>query len=434
MKKLILITGVLVIAVGFVLVGCQAKSSGPVTLWAPGFGVVGPTEKGTEYGNTLEANVKYYLDNHKNITLKTDILSGTGNSDDEKLLALLATGQGPDVYAFGNESTPFLGASGAMIDLTSLIQKDKEFKLADYFPQAQKGYEYQGKPIGIINGFTPIVIYYNKESFDKAGIPYPQAGWTWDEFLADAKKLTTRDAKGKVTQYGFITSQYKYLWLPWVWNNGADVLSPDGTKAAGYMDSQGVIDAVDWYAGLITKQRVAPSASDWKALPGGDYDKFLQGQAAMISSGHWAMISLQNSKFWDAKKVGAVELPQKTARTTVLFESGVGITKDSKHVQEAWDFLKYWIGERNQKTKLITGIEIPGLMKTAADQSKLNDFEMVFYNAVQYGRQPWGAVITKESQFDDALSTAMGEVMLGKKTAKQAMQDAAKKMDTALSE
>lgn len=433
MKRFLIPAVVLGVALGAFLVGCSAKPTGPVTLWAPGFGVVGPTEKGTEYGNTLEANVKFYLDNHKNITLKTDILSGTGNSDDEKLLALLATGQGPDVYSFGNESTPYLGSSGAMIDLGPLMAKDKSFKLADYFPQAQKGYEYQGKQIGIINGFTPIVIYYNKESFDKAGLAYPKDDWTWDEFLADAKKLTVRSG-GKVTQWGFITSQYKYLWLPWVWNSGADVLSPDGTKAAGYMDSQGVIDAVDWYAGLITKEHVAPSAADWKAMAGGDYDKFLQGQAAMISSGHWAMISLKNSKFWDEKKVGAVQLPQKTARTTVLFESGVGITKDSKHVQEAWDFVKYWVGERNQKTKLITGIEIPGLMKTAVEQSKLNDFEMVFYNAVQFGRQPWGATITKEAQFDDAISTAMGEVMLGKKTAAKAMQDAAKKMDTAFSQ
>jgi len=433
MRKLSILGLILVVALGAFLVGCNAKPAGPITLWAPGLGVVGPTEKGTEYGNTLEANVKFYLDNHKNITLKQDILSGTGNSDDEKLLALLATGQAPDVYQFGNESTPYLGASGAMIDLAPLMQKDKEFKLADYFPQAQKGYEYQGKQIGIIGGFTPIVIYYNKESFDKAGLAYPKDDWTWDEFLADAKKLTVRSG-GKVTQWGFITSQYKYLWLPWVWNNGADVLSPDGTKAAGYMDSQGVIDAVAWYAGLITKEHVAPSASDWKAMPGGDYDKFLQGQAAMISSGHWAMISLKNSKFWNEKDVGVVDLPQKTARTTVLFESGVGITKDSKNPQAAWDFVKYWIGERNQKTKLITGIEIPGLMKTAADQAKLNDFEAAFGEAIKYGRQPWGSIITKESQFDDAISTAMGEVMLGTKTAKQAMTDAAKKVDTALSE
>ena len=117
MKKLYVLVLVLVAALGLFLAGCAAKPSGPITLWAPGFGVVGASEKGTEYGNMLEANVKAYFDAHKNITLKQDVLSGTGASDDEKLLALLATGQGPDVYAFGNEQTPFLGASGALIDL-----------------------------------------------------------------------------------------------------------------------------------------------------------------------------------------------------------------------------------------------------------------------------------------------------------------------------
>jgi len=434
MKKHGLLFIVLALCFAAMLMGCAAKSSGPVTLWAPGFGVVGASEKGTEYGNTLEALVKTYLEKNKNITLKTDALSGTGNSDDEKLLALLATGQGPDVYSFGNESTPFLGSSGAMIDLTDLMKKDKEFKIANYFANMQKGYEYKGKQIGVINGGTPIVIYYNKELFDKAGIAYPEAGWTWDDFLAAAKKLTVKNNKGKVTQWGYITSKWKYLWIPWVWNNGADMLSPDGTKAAGYMDSQGAIEAVDWYAGLITKEKVAPASADWKAIPGGDYDKFLQGQAAMISSGHWAMISLKNSKYWDEKKVGIVELPQRKARTTVLFLSGVGITKDSKHVKEAWDLVKYWVGDGCQATKLITGIEIPGLISEADKQSKLNDFEAKFFAAVQYGRQPWGAVITKETQFDDAISTAMEEVMLGRKTAAQALADAAKKMDEALAE
>src|SRR5512143_1856878 len=77
MKKF-LIPALVVVAALAALVGCAPKPSGPITLWAPGLGVVGPTEKGTEYGNTLEANVKFYLDNHKNITLKQDVLSGTG--------------------------------------------------------------------------------------------------------------------------------------------------------------------------------------------------------------------------------------------------------------------------------------------------------------------------------------------------------------------
>jgi multiple sugar transport system substrate-binding protein len=434
MKRLAIPTLVLVAVLGVFLAGCAKKETGPITLWAPGFGVVGASEKGTEYGNMLESNFQAYLDSHKNITFKQDVLSGTGGSDDEKLLALLATGQGPDVYAFGNEQTPFLGSNGALIDLAPVMKKDKSFKIADYYAQAQKGYEYQGKTIGIINGFTPVVIYFNKECFDKAGLSYPQPGWTWDDFLAAAKKLTIKDAKGKVTQWGYVNSKWQYLWLPWVWNNGGDMFSPDGKTAAGYMDSAATIEAVDFYAGLTTKEKVAPGAADWKAIPGGNGDKLLQGMVAMYSSGHWEMIGLKNSQYWDANKIGVVDLPQKAARATILFESGVGITKDSKHVDAAWDFVKYWVGEKIQQTKLITGIEIPGLIKTAEEMAKLNDFEKIFAEAIKYGRQPWGATIIQNTQYDDAVSTAMEEVMLGKKTAAQAMADAAKKMDAVFAE
>ena len=47
-------------------------------------------------------------------------------------------------------------------------------------------------------------VYYNKDLFDAAGLPYPKDDWDWDEFLNVAQQLTQRDAQGKITQWGFL--------------------------------------------------------------------------------------------------------------------------------------------------------------------------------------------------------------------------------------
>lgn len=49
--------------------------------------------------------------------------------------------------------------------------------------------------------YSDIAVYYNKKLFDEAGVAYPQAGWTWDDFYATAKQLTVKKGE-KTTQWG----------------------------------------------------------------------------------------------------------------------------------------------------------------------------------------------------------------------------------------
>ena len=55
-----------------------------------------------------------------------------------------------------------------------------------------------GKQLGIPKDLDSAAVWYNKDMFDEAGIPYPTADWTWDDFREIAKKLTKADG----SQYG----------------------------------------------------------------------------------------------------------------------------------------------------------------------------------------------------------------------------------------
>ncbi len=80
-----------------------------------------------------------------------------------------------------------------------------EFEHADAFPEPLlKGMSDAtgGKLYFFPTNWNNVVVFYNKDLFDAAGIPYPKKSWTWSEFLDAAQKLTKRDASGQVTQYG----------------------------------------------------------------------------------------------------------------------------------------------------------------------------------------------------------------------------------------
>ena len=58
--------------------------------------------------------------------------------------------------------------------------------------------------------------------------------------------------------------------LPIIYQNGGDIISPDGTKVTGYLDSDATVAALQWYTDFFTKYKVAPSKADVAALSGQD--------------------------------------------------------------------------------------------------------------------------------------------------------------------
>jgi multiple sugar transport system substrate-binding protein len=94
---------------------------------------------------------------------------------------------------------------GHLLDLGPFIEADPSFDLYDYSPSALASMTIDGRLWAIPYGVSPWVIYYNKDLFDRHGMPYPEAGWTWDDFLAVA--LAIRDADAGVYGYASIVPE-----------------------------------------------------------------------------------------------------------------------------------------------------------------------------------------------------------------------------------
>lgn len=146
----------------------------------------------------------------------------------QKELAAFAAGKGPDVISTGNDFFAPLVTQGDLIPLDDRIGQIKDQIEPGVWPLIQLDGHIYGVPVDL----TSWVLLYNKKELQQAGISRPPD--TWAELQADAIKLTKKDAKGNVTQWGFgIPSTFgyfvNYATAP-LWQAGAQLMD----KKEGY--------------------------------------------------------------------------------------------------------------------------------------------------------------------------------------------------------
>ncbi len=381
----------------------------------------------SEYDRIVQRMYADFEKAHPGVDVQVEGIPGSGEYVQKMLLNFVA-GTQPDVMVLDASSAAVFVENGLLQDLTPFIQKDAQMQLQDYFPNVVDIDRRGDKLYAIPGDFTPMVMYYNKDLFDQAGVPYPKAGWHFEKFLETAQRLTTPER-----QYGFVFSNWMPGWVMWLWNNGGDVLSPDGKVAAGYFDSPANVHTVGFLRDLIKKHRVAPSLSEVASM---GVDLFANGQAAMTISGHWSMVGYKNAPKdsegkpkIDWKRLGVVELPHNTPQGhTVMYEAGFAIPKGAKHPDLAWELVKMWTGYRLQSQYNASGIAICA-RKDVSQERAADPIEREFLAIVPQARPPWGARVEGYEAVERIGKSMMDSVLNTEIDIREALQKAAARID-----
>lgn len=359
------------------------------------------------------------------------VIEGSPDQYVAKMMLAHIANASPDIVTLDASSSALFLNSGMLQDLSPFIEKDPSFKLSDRYPNivdiARRGDEVYAIP----NDFTPMVMYYNKRLFDEAGVPYPKAGWTFDDFRETAKKLTI---PGK--QYGFSFTNWFPGWVMWLWNNGGDCFSPDFTRASGYLDSPQNVKTVEFLRDLINVDKSAPSLSQAAAS---GVDLFANGQAAMTVNGHWALVGYsvapkdQNGKPKIVlDDLGVVPLPSNTGKSvTVMYESGYAITKRAKHPEVAWKFIKYMTSAEVRKKLISTGIAIDARIDVSEERGK-DRLDAMFLPIIPTARPPYGTQVEGFEMVETQAQNAMDAVLKNGRDPKAMLTKAAKRIDEEL--
>jgi multiple sugar transport system substrate-binding protein len=262
----------------------------------------------------------------------------------DKLQTGIAGGDAPDVFAMDGPLFPDYVSRDVLLDLKPYIDRSG-YDLGQLADEAVKDFTTPDGQFGLPRDLNVIALFYNKAMFDAASVPYPDDTWDWAKLSEVGKKLTLTGADGSVSQWGFFTesSDMENYWSSLVWQNGGDILAPDGkTTVLGTDEAVGGIQRLQ---DLIWKEKIMPDASITDVLG----DAFEQGQAAMEANGSWLVPTHQAAGI----DFGIAPLPKGPAgQATSVNPTGAVVYAKTPSPDAAWEFVKYLASPAAQ-TKLM---------------------------------------------------------------------------------
>lgn len=298
-----------------------------ITLWTRS-----PLERQAK--NVVEA----YNKSHKN-QVKLEIIP---NDDMEgKVGGASQTDSLPDILAGDVVRIPYWASEGIFTDIT------KQIDGLDNKADLQQGHIEAGTVDGAeytLPFITDVsVMVWNKNLYKEAGLDPEQGPKSIDQFVEQAKKVAALNKDGVAGSYlaGQSGGALVFDLFPSVWADGESVMNKDGSEATLDNDSmKGVFDAYKELAnttnGLGAGSKEETGAT-WTA-------PFANGKIGVMPYPNTSTTALFDAEKDGGFEVGVAPIPGTKEGKTSTFLGGdaMGISKDSKHVAQAWNFL-YWL-------------------------------------------------------------------------------------------
>lgn len=412
MKKSLLATAGLVGAAAVVLAGCTASGGGdegPVTITYTNF----ISNDGNE--DNLQKIVDAFEKANPDITVDVTTLPyadyGTALQTD------LAAGTESDVFDIEYANYAQYQANGVLAPIT--VQNPDAYKQSLLEAYATDGTQY-----ALPSSFSDVVLYYNKDLFDAAGLDYPNADWTWADEKAAAEKLT--DTAAGVWGDHQPVSFYEYYKA--LAQNGGQFLSDDGTKVA--FNTPAGVEAAHW---LVDKSgTVMPTIEQGQGTPDFDTNLFKDGKLAMMHTGIWVFGAVADVPFgWDI----AVE-PGNSTQASAVFSNALGVSANSKHPEAAAKWAEFLSSsDTTVQVRLDAGWELPPI----SDDAKLSSYlekgapenrQAVFDSLDGIALPP--VVATGQTEMQDIMTEELVEAQSGRKSVEDALKSAEERINAAI--
>jgi multiple sugar transport system substrate-binding protein len=329
-----------------------------------------------------------------------------------QLTAKVSAGRAPDVFELNYENFVAYAKNDSLLPLDDIIDSGG-IDTSIYNKMALSAFNANGKQYGLPNSFSNVVLIYNKNLFDRAGVAYPTDDWTWTDAMTAAKAIRALGSNifGYYQPLSF-TEFYKTA----AQNNGS-FLSDDGNRFI--INTPANVETVEYLVDLQRGSNVMPTMEQLGGM--GDWDLFKAGRLGMIVTGIWAFPDFtRDCEFdWDI----AVE-PGNKKKATHFFSNGYVINKSSPAALEAAKFIAFISSNPAAvKIRLDAAWELPPVVDDTIiaaykAQTPPNNREAV-YKSLDYLVTP--PVITQFSQLQDIVAKHLNEAASGSVSPAQAL-------------
>lgn len=390
--------------------GMTAAAEEEVTITYANFNASGGQEE------TLEAMYEAFHEEHPNITVEIETIG----YDDyfTQMQTRVAGGTAPDCYELNIENFAAYANKGVLAELSGI-------DAAGYNETALSAFNVDGVQYGVPGNFSNVVLIYNKDLFDQAGIDYPTDDWTWDDALAAGEAIRALDEN----TYG--------IYQPITFNEffkvavqfGGSILSED--KSAFTINSEENLAAAEMMISKVTESNIQPTDEQMSGM--GDWDLFQSGRLGMIPTGIWAFSTFtEGCDFaWDI----CVE-PGQVQKATHFFSNALVVNADTEKKEAAQCWIN-WLAssETAAQMRIDAGWDLPAISNEEVLASYLEvtppDNRQAVFDSLDY--LTVAPIIEDYALMSDIVTGKLAEAASGKLTVKEALDAAQSECEAQIS-
>ncbi|MCW0349243.1 ABC transporter substrate-binding protein [Pantoea ananatis] len=388
-----------------------------------------PIAVGGEISHTVEALVADFEKIHPEVSIQP-VYTGDYATTVTKALTAFRGGNAPQMAVIGDIEAYSLMDAGAIVAASDLAKDDEGKKWIDSFYPAFLRH-INGKVWGVPFQRSTVVLYWNKQAFEKAGLDADTPPANWQQVVDFGKKLVVKDGQN-VSQWGIeipTTPNGYWVFQGFAATNGAHLDNGKGT--AVYFNTPGNIETLQWLTDLGQKEGVSPKgAVAWGTTP----QDFLSGKTAMMvtTTGNLSVVR-KNATF----PFGVAMLPEKTQRGSPTGGGNLYVFKNASPAQQkaAMAFIR-WVTAPEQAARwsIATGYVAtsPAAWETPAmkDYVKQVPQALVAREQLIYAQPELSTY--NSVQIQEALNHAIEAAITQTKTPAEALEAAQKQADRLL--
>lgn len=279
-----------------------------------------------------------------------------------KLTTSFAGGDAPDVFLVNFREYSQFVVRGAVTPYETYLGAN-DVDLAEYYPQPLEAFTFHDQLQCMPQNISSLVVYFNTDLFEGAGLKRPQAGWSWEDFRRNALALT----RGEVHGLGIEPSLIRLA--PFVWSNGGEIVDDLHEPTALTFDQPESRAALEFIVSLVRNDKVVPSEQEVAAQ---DLEtRFVTGKLGMFLSSRRDTPVLREVQGlqWDVAPLPVAEEP-----AGILHSDGYCISAGGQDArpEDAARFIAFATGEQGQTITALGGRTVPAL-KSVADSGAFLD-------------------------------------------------------------
>jgi len=327
----------------------------------------------------------------------------------------VVSGDAPDVFELNYENFVTYAANDTLLDISEYLSGE-----APYYPRALEAFQYEGAQLALPETFSTVLMFYNADLFDQAGVDYPTAEWSWADATAAAEAI---GALGDDVWGLYSPVQFWEFYKKAAQNGECSFFNEDMTEST--INSPACVETLSTMVGFIN-DGLMPSAAQLSGVS--DSELFLSGKLGMLVTGIWMFGAFADAPFaWDVQ----IE-PSINQNAHHFFANGVAVSATTANAEAAAKWAEFLTAsETAALVRVEAGWELPALDQPEYFEAYLAQTppanRAAVFQALESPVPP--PMIERQSEMQDTINALITRVLDGKLTAQEALDEAKAALD-----